>query len=145
MPIPPFREDGWLPVGHHEATWEEIIDRFGGSPDSRRGVLTKKLLELREQLRSRGIVGFLLLNGSYISEKPEPADFDVLLVGPPDIQVRKDSDPELALLLDAEHAEKVGGFSLFYFPRDSPALETLSTFWDLSKEGIAKGIIRVPL
>jgi hypothetical protein len=57
----------------------------------------------------------------------------------------KDIDPRLARLLDAEMAEKVGGYSLFYIPIDSPALDLLSTFWDLSKEGMAKGIIKVEL
>ena len=107
--------------------------------------LTSKLLELRDTLRLLGVTGYLLLNGSYISTKPEPEDFDVLLVGPPDIQAMKDIDPQLARLLDAEMAEKVGGYSLFYIPIDSPALDLLSTFWDLSKEGMAQGIIKVEL
>lgn len=145
MALPPFREDGWLPVGHHPATWEEIANRFGGEPSSRRAFLTGKLLELCDSLRSYGVTGFLLLNGSYISAKQEPGDFDILLVGPEDIQTMKDGEPGLGLLLDAEIAEKVGGYSLFYIPSNSPALETLSQLWDLSKEGVSKGVIRVEL
>jgi hypothetical protein len=143
--IPPFREDGWLPIGHHQATWEEVTTRFGGLPGGRRAFLTGKLLELRDALRSLGVTGWLLLDGSYISAKEEPGDFDVLLIGPSDIQAMKDADPRLAFLLDAENAEKIGGYSLFYIPSDSSALATLSTFWDLSKEGIAKGIVQVQL
>ena len=145
MPLPPFRDDGWLPVGHHPATWEEIVERFGGAPETRRGAVTTKLLELRDALRELEVKGYLLLNGSYISAVTEPGDFDVLLVGPPDIQLKKDQQPDLALLLDAEHAEKVGGYSLFYIPSDSPALKLVSTFWDLSKEGVAKGVVQVQL
>jgi hypothetical protein len=106
--------------------------------------LTSKLLELRDALRSFGIVGYLLLNGSFISAKATPHDFDVLLVGPADIQVRKDVEPNLAEWLDAECAER-RGYSLFYIPRDSPALALLSTFWDLSKEGVAKGFVEISL
>jgi hypothetical protein len=87
----------------------------------------------------------LLLNGTYISGKAEPGDFDVLLIASPEIQALKDADPALARLLDAEHAEKVGGYSLFYIPNDSAALELLSSFWDLSREGIPKGCVQVPL
>jgi hypothetical protein len=145
MPIPSFREDGWLPVGHHRASWEEIVHRFQGNPNSRRSMLTTRLLELRDALRLHGVTGYLLLDGSYISAKPEPGDFDLLLVGPPDIQVVKDGDPTLAQLLDAERCEKVGGYSMFYIPRDSPDLGLLSTLWDQTVEGVAKGVIEVNL
>ncbi len=145
LAIPVFREDGWLPVGHHQATWDEVAARFSGAPGSRRSYLTAKLLELRDGLRRLGVTGVVLLNGSYISAKPEPADFDVLFIAPLEIQAMKDASPALATLLDAEQAEKVGGYSLFYIPSDSPALDRLSTLWDLSKEGIAKGVVQVHL
>ncbi len=144
MPLPDFRADGWLPSGHHPATWDEIISTFGGAEGRRRASLTRRLLALRDALRARGIVGSLLLNGSYISSKPEPGDFDTLLIGPADIQIRKDADPELAALLDAQDAE-AQGYSLFFLPADSPALALLSTLWDISKEGILKGVIEVNL
>jgi len=34
MPLPAFRDDGWLPEGHHLAIWEEIIARSGDVPGS---------------------------------------------------------------------------------------------------------------
>jgi hypothetical protein len=140
-----FREDGWLPVGHHAASWEEIVTRFGGVPGSRRAFLTAQLLVLRDTLHELGISGYVLLDGSYISAKLEPNDFDVLLVAPADIQAIKEANPRLARLLDAEIAEQEGGYTLFYIPNDSPALALLSTLWDISKDGVAKGVIRVDL
>src|SRR5262249_47568405 len=116
----------------------------GGAPDSHRAHVTAKLLELRDALRVLGITGILLLNGSYISAKTDPKDFDVLLVGPPDIQERKDAHPELAEWLSAERAEKAG-YSLFYISEDSSYRSTLMTFWDLSKTGIPKGSVQVQL
>ena len=38
MPVPEFRPDGWLPEGHHPATWDEITVRFGGVSGCRRPV-----------------------------------------------------------------------------------------------------------
>lgn len=142
--IPDFREDGWLPVGHHAATWDEILERFQGISSSRRAELTNKLIEFRDALRKCGVTGYLLLNGSYISSKPDPRDFDLLLVGPPDIQAMKELNPILRVFLDAEQAERKG-YSLFYVPSDSPALASIETFWDYSKEGVAKGCIRAKL
>ncbi len=145
MPIPAFREDGWLPAGHHQASWDEVISRFGGDRDSRRSTLTAQLIELRDGFRRLGVVGCLLLDGSYVSAKPIPGDFDVLLVGPCNIQAMKEMSPELSQLLDAERAEKELGYSLFYIPSNSPALELLSTLWNLTKDGIEKGVIEVQL
>jgi hypothetical protein len=34
--LPPFDPDtGRLPVGVHEATWDEVVDRFGWNPRRR--------------------------------------------------------------------------------------------------------------
>lgn len=145
MPLPEFREDGWLPPGHYVATWEEITATFGGETGSRRAALTTALLELRDTLVANAIAGLLLLDGSYISAKAAPGDFDVLLIGPADIQVRKDTEPNLARLLDAETAERERGYSLFFIPQNSPAFGLLQTFWDFSKEGVPKGVVEVQL
>lgn len=144
MPIPTFRDDGWLPPGHHQATWDDVISALSGEVGSRRYVLTQRLLRLRDGLRANGVGGLLLLNGSYVSSKPEPGDFDVLLIGPTDIQARKDGEPTLAALLDAQDAEGYG-YSLFYIPSNSAALAMLRALWDFSKAGVPKGVLEVEL
>ena len=144
MPIPPFRQDGWLPVGHYTAEWDEVLLRFGGRPESRRATLTAKLLELYQALQVAGVSGTILLDGSYISEKTEPEDFDVLIVGPADLQMRKDMEPNLASLLDAGTAE-AQGYSLFFVTEASPMRKAISAIWDFSKEGIAKGVVELTL
>jgi hypothetical protein len=143
--IPEFWDDGWLPEGHWPATWEEIEARFGDQDGGRRALLTSKLLALRDGLRSAGVTGRMILDGSYVSAKSEPGDFDVLVVGPADLQVRKDTEPDVAALLDTEIAEKELGYSLFYMPLDSPILSLLSTLWDVSKQGIQKGVVEVEI
>lgn len=145
MPIPAFRADGWLPVGHHPATWEEVTIVFGGPESTRRARLTAQLLALRDALRAHRVVGSLLLDGSYISMKLEPGDFDVLLIAPADIQNRKDIEPPLADLLDTERAEKQRGYSIFYIPSDSPVVEQLRSLWDYAKDGTPKGVVEVSL
>lgn len=145
MPIPEFREDGWLPVGHHPATWEEVVERFGGDAQSKRAALTRKLLDFRDNLRSCGCVGRVALNGSFISAKPVPGDFDVLLVLQPDIQKMKDADLRLSRLLDAEMSENQDGYSVFYLAENSPVIDMLLPIWDRSKDGTAKGVVEVEL
>ena len=145
MPLPDFRDDGWLPDGHHTVTWEEIVEHFGGDPQSKRATLTRKLLALRNNLQSCGCVGRMVLDGSFISAKPVPGDFDLLLVLQPNIQEMKDSDPRLSRLLDTEMSENQEGYSIFYVPENSPVIDILLPMWDKSKEGVVKGVVEVEL
>jgi hypothetical protein len=103
------------------------------------------LLLFRDAIRKRGCTGRVLLDGSFISAKIAPGDFDVLLVLQPEIQVMKDSDVILADLLDAQNAEIRRGYTVFFAPNNSASLKLLETAWDMSKEGVFKGVVEVPL
>lgn len=80
MPLPDFRPDGWLPEGHHSTSWDEIIARFDGAPDSRRAAVLSGLLQWRDAVRAKGMGGWLILDGSFISNKAAPGDFDCIFV-----------------------------------------------------------------
>ncbi len=72
--IPPFDpETGRLPEGEHTADWAEVVDRFGWNP--RRRQLLDGLAEAVELL---GVAGCrrVWLNGSFVTDKEEPGDFD---------------------------------------------------------------------
>lgn len=71
--IPPFDERGNLPPGIHKAGWAEIEARFGATP-WRRSLLLG-LRDALERLRSAG-VGTVYLDGSFVTSKVAPADFD---------------------------------------------------------------------
>jgi hypothetical protein len=144
MPIPEFREDGWLPVGHHVATWEEVFDRFDAENGSRRRRVSDGLRWLRDGLRAYGVRGRLVLDGGYVSSKLEPHDFDVLLVAEPGLDPLKQSNPTLAALLDPQRSED-RGYSILYCQTNSSVLDLLLTVWDRAKNGIEKGVIEVDL
>ncbi len=144
MPISNFRDDGWLPVGHHKCTWEEVEAGFSGTPSTIRAQATAKLLEFRDELRAANITGYPVLNGSYISDKLEPHDFDVLLVADPESLSRIEESPQAAQLLDAENAE-AHGFSLLFVPSNSSVLPLIETIWDISKQGVPKGVLEATL
>ena len=71
--IPAFDDFGRLPLGEHTATWEEIVERFGWNPHRRR--LLDGLADGLEALASAGCRQ-VWLNGSFVTSKDEPADFD---------------------------------------------------------------------
>jgi DNA-binding XRE family transcriptional regulator len=71
--IPLFQVSGALPPGEHRADWDEIVERFGWSPKRRRLLegLRRACLQLRQ-----GSVKRLFLNGSFVTSKEAPNDYD---------------------------------------------------------------------
>ena len=76
--LPPFDESGNLPRGIHRSSIEEIVDRFGhGSPE--REVEIRELMELIAWAKQHD-VRRLIINGSFVTEKRDPNDVDVVLL-----------------------------------------------------------------
>jgi hypothetical protein len=73
--IPPFNEAGLLPPGIHTAEWRTFVERFDTSP--RRAWLIKGLLAGLIALRSAGCQ-VVYIDGSFVTDKSEPEDFDAL-------------------------------------------------------------------
>jgi hypothetical protein len=72
--LPPFdHETGRLPEGEHPAEWQELMERFGWNP--RRRQLLDVLADAIDALAAAGC-SRLWLNGSFVTAKEEPADFD---------------------------------------------------------------------
>jgi hypothetical protein len=72
--LAPFDPDtGHLPEGEHVATWDEVVERFGWNP--RRRQLLDGLGEAIDLLTAAGCRR-LWLNGSFVTAKDEPGDFD---------------------------------------------------------------------
>lgn len=76
MPLPSFApETGRRPPGIHEATWEEVVDRFGWN--RRRRELLDGLTDAIALLVNAGC-SRIWLNGSFVTAKEEPGDFDAV-------------------------------------------------------------------
>ena len=72
--IPEFdTTTGYLPAGEHAATWDEVKERFGWNAQRRR--ILRGLLRLASALRDGGC-GLFLLDGSFVTAKEMPSDFD---------------------------------------------------------------------
>jgi hypothetical protein len=73
--LPPLNDDGLLPQGVHNATWDELQGRFGGSAQRER--VLDGLLRGCQGLHAAG-VKVIWLGGSLVTSKPEPRDFDAV-------------------------------------------------------------------
>jgi hypothetical protein len=72
--LPAFDPDsGRLPAGEHVASWDEVVERFGWTERRRR--MLDGLAEAIELLVTAGCRR-VWVNGSFVTAKDEPGDFD---------------------------------------------------------------------
>ncbi|WP_323981935.1 DUF6932 family protein [Aeromonas media] len=72
--IPNFNDQGNLPEGIHDATWQEFTQRFGYNP--KRLWLLDGLLLLIQNLKAAGCE-MIYIDGSFVTEKVVPGDYDM--------------------------------------------------------------------
>lgn len=81
MPIPDLNEHGFLPAGVHDCSEEEVEKRFGQFQHSDcRCRLFERLKEFLRHARASGLVGAVIIDGSFVTDKDEPNDIDVIVV-----------------------------------------------------------------
>lgn len=81
MPIPSLTTYGFLPVGIHECTLEEIGSEFGQFRSSnRRCELYDKLIDFLAEAHAAGQIMAVIVNGSFVSSKEEPGDIDLIVI-----------------------------------------------------------------
>ena len=96
--IPAFYQDGYLPEGIHVGTEAEITFRFGSSTPRRRRLVLRfrRWLFLARQISARR----LLIDGSFVTGKPEPDDIDAVLLLPANFTVQIERADEYAIELE---------------------------------------------
>jgi hypothetical protein len=132
---------GYLPAGVHKAPWAEIPVRFG--KNSHRSVLMDGLRRALINLAGAGC-RIVLLDGSFVSEKEFPQDYD-------GAWEPQGVDPNLLdpVLLDfskrrAAMKAKYGG-ELFPASWEAEAGMLYRDFFQRDRNGIAKGVLLIEL
>ena len=130
---------GYLPPGVHKAQWAEIVQRFGGN--QRRLRLLVGLDNALAEFARAGCRS-ILLNGSFIIDKPLPGDYDG--AWEPDGVNEYLLDP---VLLDWSNRRKAmkGKYKGELFPADAKAAPgiTYRYFFQRNRKGKRKGIIKI--
>lgn len=141
-----FDESGNLPTGVHDATWDEIVQRFGWT--SRRRELLDGLRAALEPLREAGCRR-VFINGSFVTDKDEPGDID-LAWDPHGVDVDRllEVEPVFGDFADRRAAQKAT-FGCEFFPSSFAADlvgNTFLEFFQIDKETEAqKGIVALNL
>jgi len=141
--IPEFDNRGELPPGIHHASWDQIVTRY--AINTRRSELLDGLLQALRSLRTAGC-GVAYLDGSFVSAKQHPGDFDACWESTGVDAAHLDD--ELLDFSDARAAQKAryGGE---LFPVEASAEPAGTTFLDYLQRdrhsGAPKGIIAITL
>lgn len=118
MSLPNFTNSLWLPPGVYPVSWSDISNSFSGQIGSKRHTVFSKLEKWVSDLRTLGVKGRLILDGSFISNKPDPSDFDcVLIVASETTHLL--NDPQVADLVDYQRLKIRGFGDIFYFTEDA--------------------------
>ena len=96
--VPTFRPDGYLPEGVHSASEAEVTFRFGSDGAQRRRLVVRvrRWIELARQVRAPR----LLIDGSFVTAKPDPNDVDAVVLLPRDFLRQVESGADAALELE---------------------------------------------
>lgn len=137
--IPAFEQaTGNLPPGEHEATWEEVVERF--SWNDRRKKILAGLRRAAISLRAAGCT-FFLLDGSFVTAKELPRDFDACCdysgMDPSKVDLRMMSGKKVM------KAEFLGEIHPEHWVADG--VYTFREFFQIDRDGRAKGIVRLKL
>lgn len=141
--IPEFDARGLLPRGVHRATWEEVVERFGGNPQRER--LLDGLSNALVLLRNAGCQR-IYINGSFVTAKELPNDIDVCWdTGGVEI----DSLDSVFLDFSEGRRAQKSRFGSEFFPAQVPdgiTGKAFLQFFQVDKEtGFSKGIIELLL
>lgn len=140
--IPAFDPStGYLPIGVHDASWADVVARF--SYNAHRIWLVGGLYAALKNLEGAGCCD-VLLNGSFVTTKPFPNDYDAgwEIFG---VELRR-LDPVLLDFKNRRAAMKAKYLGDL-FPASLPATsgETYRQFFQHDLDGAPKGIVHIPL
>jgi predicted nucleotidyltransferase len=146
MPLPEFNEARDLPAGRHAASLHEVLARFGaGTPQ--RVAVTARLRHICDLAVATGHLDRVVIFGSYVSDKAEPNDLDVILVMHGHFATES-CPAESLILFDHARADEELGASIFWVRPDMLLGEPLEQFlahWERKRDGSRRGIVEVRL
>jgi hypothetical protein len=143
--IPEFTDSGLLPPGLHRTDLSGLRDRFAIFDRSdRRLRIYAQLERLVEESAKTPIVKRLIVGGSFVTAKPEPNDFDCILVLDPAI-IQTRLRPFEYNLISRRMARRMFGGDVLSALDGSEALNQYLEFFQTTRDGERVGIVEVAL
>lgn len=148
MGIPALSDDGYLPKGIHDCSLDELFESFsGGSLSGRRAELCRKLIVFVEEIRSTNMAVGLIVDGSFVTQKTEPNDVDLILILRWDHDFTSVVRPFEYDVLSRRRVQRRYEFDLLVARDNSSELKEYIEFFQQirGRNDCRKGLIRVQL
>lgn len=148
MPIPDLNDNGLLPEGIYECTMEELQIRFGRFQSSDiRVKLFDSLENYVNELKFAKSGKFLIVDGSFTTNKEIPSDIDLLLVLKDDINVYKTVPPCVYNVRSKKYLRKKYPFDFFFgFEDDDSTRKIIDLFLKVKDNpNLRKGFLKIIL
>lgn len=152
---PVLDDNGLLPLGMHDVTWEMVTELFGRiQRTTRRHELCDKLREYIDELRKAGLGDAIVIDGSFVmGSVDEPSDIDVVVLMPPGWEAEELRPVEEKLLGNA--ARRTYRVQVSALTKDSTAaVERVDFYRQVNTKwcerfgwpvGLKKGLLRMTL
>jgi hypothetical protein len=143
VPLQDCEESGDLPVGVFPATLREVLDRFGAGT-TRRCEVAARLERVWRLAAGTAKVARFVVFGSFVTNKLEPNDVDIVLVMRDDFDV-KSVVGESRSVFEHGTAQTQFGASIFWYP-ESAAVSFGSLpveRWQIKRDRTRRGIVEI--
>jgi len=148
LPIPSLNEHGLLPDGLHECTAEEVRATFGVfNASDRRPRLFRDLERYLSEVQAAGIGKYLVVDGSFVTHKPDPSDIDVLLVLRDDLDINCPVPPFEYNARSKKYVKREYGLDFYVgFENDPSSTRMMEVFQQVKYQPeLAKGLLKITL
>ena len=138
-----FDEQGFLPPGVHDCTMNEIKARFGSFQSTdRRPQLFAKLMAFHGEAKVAGIFRAIIVDGSFVTAKPEPNDIDLVVVVASDHDLTADLGPAAYNIISKKRVQRRFGFDMVAVREGTLEYDDATTFFQQVRREFAsrKGI-----
>jgi hypothetical protein len=143
MSLPSFEPSGDLPEGLHQAPLTEFLARFGSSTPQRERIAWR-LRQAFDLVRPLGIISRVIIWGSFVTAKPDPADADILWVTLPHFE-RRHLPVQVEVLFEPVLVKRLYGIDILSIPEHSAFLPTLLDGLSITRTFTRRGLVEVRL
>jgi len=143
MRIPPFNQYGGVPPGVYRCTLREALDRFGQGSFQRRAVAAR-LERVYELVAKTGQIARFIVFGSFIAEKSDPNDVDIVVLMKDTFELDRQSG-DVTVVLNHLEAQTRFGASVFWM-RQCAAIggeDSMIEYFQVRRSGGKRGIIEI--
>jgi Nucleotidyltransferase domain len=158
MAIPPLNNRGVLPDGIHDCTFPELAEAFGqnqwvvdASSETHREILSRqrsalcsRLEEYLSRLREAGLQVEVLVDGSFVTNKVDPNDIDLIVVLPADHDFATELSHRVYDLLSKRRLRDSGyPFDVVVVAFGDSSYQGALQFFQHGRDALSKGLLKV--